>query len=263
MADNASTDRQGGDAPPWIFDWRLSTSSSLRSWLAVLVAGGLFALMLLTLRVRVDPPRAWAAPRASVIQALPGGPGALLVERARAEGPFPSRFSPSDWDGAPAFEMRLRRAMRHQTPRHTPQLMAFPEDGAEPVRLAVRGEPVLPERPLGPLHDPVVGEMFMVPVISPVSGIGLDELPDVLPRLEVEAGELLVTRTWRFMLEVDGSGHVRDCIAMAGGNIQGLERIEQWLRGIVFPLHKDGGARWVSLSVEFNNRVIEDGADTE
>lgn len=263
MSARVSIKQKRLEAPQWIYDWRKSGRYVLRSSLATLIAAGLFAFFLITVRVRVVQPMTWAAPQASLIHVDDSVSGRMLALRAREEGPYPSRFLPSDWDAAQALESTLEEATRSAPELYVPGLRGFSDMVSERAGLAVRGEPVLPTRSLALMQQPEVRKLVMVPQLSLISGMGADELPTELPDLKLEVGDALAAQSWHFLIRLDARGRVRDCLPMAGGEVLEPTAIERWLRQIVFRESPDVAERWIALGVGFKNQALNHGSDSD
>lgn len=247
------------EAPQWIYDWRKSGRYLMRSSLAILIAAGLFAFFLIVVRVRVVRPMTWAAPQASLIHVDDSVSGRMLAQRAREDGPFPSRFLPSDWDAARVLEGKLDEVTRSAPELYVPALRGFSDVVSERAGLALRGEPVLPTRPLALMQQPEVRKLVMVPQLSPISGFGINELPSELPDLKIEVGDAMASQSWYFLIRLDARGRVRDCVPMAAGAALQPTVIERWLRHIVFRESPEVAERWVALGVGFKNQALNDG----
>lgn len=242
----------------WIFDWKRSTSTPFSSWFSILFVGGLFALMIVGLRVKVVQPVSWEAPQAGVIHLHGQDWSQALAMEARAKGPFPSRFEPAAWAGAEAMQGVIEQAAQPKLAAHQPRLLPFPDPGIQPPRMARRGEPVMPHRSPAADRGQDIGELRLQPVIRPLDGIGADELPETLPSWDQPVGEALAGRTWKFLVELEPSGRVRQSVSLAGGQELSPQELTQWLRGVVFPAKaRDKGRRWMAVAIEFENRIKE------
>lgn len=263
MTSRVSIKQKRLEAPRWIYDWRKSGRYVLRSSFATLITAGVFAFFFIALRVRVVRPVIWQAPQASLIHVDDSASGRMLVQRAREEGPFPSRFSPMDEEVASVLEGKLDEATRSVPEPYVPALRGF-SDVATPYNgLAIRGEPVLPTRPLALAQQPEVRKLVMVPQLSPISGIGANDLPPELPELKLEVGDPLALQNWHFLIRLDARGRVRDCLPMAGGVVLKPTAIEQWLRQIAFRESPGVAERWIALAVGFKNQALNHGPDTD
>ena len=69
----------------------------------------------------------------------------------------------------------LVEASQPRLATHQPRLLPFPDPGIQPSRMARRGEPVLPTRPLSPLTRPEgrgeIAQLQLLPTIHAVDGI--------------------------------------------------------------------------------------------
>ena len=248
-------------APEWVFRWRRPGNPALAKWIAVLVTGGLFALLLTGVRIQVNPPIVWAAPKANMIYVTNDAEGRALTMRAREDGPFPSRFLPSGWEGTAALEQTLRNAPGWTPPPYVPSLRDFPTPAPAPLQLAVTGEPVLPKRlPAAPI-TPMAVKLGPAPVIYPLSGITSEEIPRDLPPINEAIDPAITSETWRFLVRLDPAGHVWDCVSLAGGDQAGPSVMENWLRRVTFHPDSKTPSRWIAVGVGFINQPEPDGPD--
>jgi hypothetical protein len=222
----------------------------------------LFALLLAVVRVSVSPPVKWSAPKAAVIYAGDDPEGRILAQRAREGGPFPSRFVPSQWEGAAALEQALLGSTRWTPPPYVPTLRELPDEAPPPLRLAARGEPVLPKRHHPETDIPASMETKLVPVIHLLSGIQPAELPEDLPPIAGIEDTTISTGPWRFLVRLDSAGHVWDCVSTAGGDEAGPPLLEAWLRRVKFAPEPGKPSRWIAVSVGFANQPVTNGTDT-
>ncbi len=247
----------------WIYPWRAGGGWQLGTWLAVLVVTALFAVVWITVRVKVPRPVAWAAPQAGVMVVTDGGGiSGEWFRRAVAMGPFPSRFELSSWSGIAAQQQALEEAARIPEEDYAPVLRKFPEVTSERSSLAVRGEPVLPRRSL-PTDAPALGDLTLVPELAPLSGIKPADLPTVLPPFKAEVTPQLAAGDWRFLVCLDAHGRVLDCVSMSGTAEQGVLELRQWLCQVVFASSGAGNERWVGVRIGFKNRILNDGTVTD
>jgi len=240
----------------WIFDWKRSTSTPFSSWFAILLVAGLFALAIVSLRVRLVQPVSLEAPQASVMHLHGQDWSHSLALEARAKGPFPSRFEPTLWSGTGEMRGIIEQASQPKIAAHQPRLLPFPDPGIKPPRMSRRGEPVLPSRPLGSGDAQSVDPVHLEPVISALDGIQTDELPKELPAWNQPVTDALSARSWKFLIELDSSGRVSQCVSLAGGQELSPKELAAWLRGAVFaPKAGDQGRRWAAVAIEFENRT--------
>lgn len=249
------------EAPDWVFSWRRPDKPRLIKWFAVLVTAGLFALLVTVVRVHVSPPAKWAAPKATVIHVGGDAAGRALRQRAREGGPFPSRFQPSEWEGAAELEQAVLAAARWTPPPYQPVLRDLPDDVPAPLRLAARGERFLPKRQPAPADSTPSVKLSLVPMIYPLSGIRADQIPAELPALDGEVAADITAEFWRFLVRLDAAGHVRDYVSLAGNADVDLSPLENWLRRVSFHPEPGNSSRWVAVSVGFINQPAADEPD--
>lgn len=259
MAKRVSMKHKRREAPEWIFPWGGLRASSFPKIFAILLAGGAFAVLLTSVRIRVAEPVPWAAPKATVIRVLDDAEGRSLTLRAREGGPFPSHFEPAAWELASAIEQVAFQAARWRPPPYKPGLRELPDEPAFP-RLAKPGVPVLPTRqpPVNPV--PLAGKRVLVPALYPLSGISRAEMPKELPSFDGEVLPAMAAAPWRFLLRVDAAGGVLDCVSLTGGDEPGKAVLEGWLRRVSFQPGPAGATRWIALGLGFTNQPA-DGTD--
>jgi hypothetical protein len=246
----------------WIFPWRRLGEPVVPKVLAFLLAGVMFALVLTSVNVRVTSPIEWAPHRGSVIQVLDDEEGRALTQRAREGGPFPSRFEPSEWQGALALERAALEGARPVATPYVPALRVLPEKGlSQPALLAEKGESVLPKRTSTVTTAPAIGKIDAVPVLQPLSGIQSSAMPTELPPYEGMVDAKMTVEPWRFLIRLDAGGNVQDCVSLAGGDEAGPSTVEHWLRRVVFSPEPEKAPRWIAVAVGFANQPA-DGPDT-
>ena len=250
------------EAPEWVFSWRRPGNPALAKWLAVLVTGGVFALLLTGVQIRVSSPVKWAAPKATVIYVGDDAEGRALTLRAREGGPFPSRFLPSEWEGTAALEQEVLAAARWTPPPYVPVLREFPDEASRShaARSQRRAGPPKTPTPLRPKPTAPV-KLTLAPVISPLSGIRHEEIPRNLPPFDAPVDAAMTTETWRFLVRLDAAGHVWDCVSLAGGDEAGPSPMETWLRRVTFNPAPGNPSRWIAVAVGFSNQPTTDGTD--
>lgn len=264
MGKRISIKEKRKEAPEWVFNWRRSRNTDFlfSKWIALLLVTGIFALLMSMVQIRVDSPTTWAASKATVIYTGATPEGRILTLRAREEGPFPSRFLPSQWEGAAALEQELLGAARWTPPPYVPSLRDLPEPKDPPLQLAAKGEPVLPKRLPAATAAPLPGKLRLVPVITPLSGITSAELPTDLPHIADPITATMTAANWRFLLRLDAAGHVWDCVSLAGGDEAGPSPIEAWLRLLTFKPEPANPSRWIAVGVGFANQPTTDETES-
>lgn len=264
MAKRISIKDKRKEAPEWIFNWGRSenASHSLSKWMAVLLVTGIFTLLLSAVQIRVHSPTTWTESKATVIYTAATPEGRTLTLRAREEGPFPSRFLPSQWEGAAALEQEFLRAARWTPPPYVPAMRDLPEPATPPMQLAARGEPVLPKRHPTATPAPLPRKLKLVPVIYPLSGITSADLPTDLPPIADPVNATMTTVSWRFLMRLNAAGHVSECVSLAGGDENSPSPIEAWLRRLTFKPEPATPSRWIAVSVSFANQPTTDGTES-
>lgn len=245
--------RQGA-TPVWVFRWRNPDGALVPKLAALAITGLGFALMMSLVRIDVSAPPGWAENRAGVIHLPEGGEGRAWRLRALEDGPTPSRFDPTTWQGAAMLDAELRDAARLPADRYLPELQRLPPDsGAPAVPLARNGERVFPEprgRETGAINplDPPAEARPPAPFLFPLAGIAANQMPERLP--PIEAVEPAMTGVeWRFLLRLTAGGGVAECISINRTDAATDAALEQWFGKVVFPAEVPEG--WVSVGLVF------------
>lgn len=260
MGKRVSIRHKRKEAPTWVFSWRPLGESLVPRLLALGLVSVGFVFLMGSVRIRVIAPTPWATHKASVIHVGDDADSRALTLRAREGGPFPSRFEPSEWEGAVAIEQAAFAAARWSPPPYTPKLRELPEDTVIAPPLAAKGVPVLPKRAAPLPAAPMAENLRLKPVLYPLSGIDLAALPQDLPPFEGEVDETMATETWRFLAKLNASGHVTECVSLAGGDEAGPPPLVKWLRSLTFK-PDPAPSRWISVGVGFTIQP-QDGPDT-
>ena len=67
--------------------------------------------------------------------------------------------------------------------------------------------------------------------------------------------DVLSGRPWKFLVELEPNGRVRQSVSLAGGQELSPKELSNWLRGVVFEVKpREEGRRWVAIDIEFVNR---------
>lgn len=236
----------------WVFRWRGLDGTPLRGILAILIVLGLFSLFAATVRIRVSAPQQWVEKKASIIHLTSGGEGEMWALRAKEAGPFPSRLDPAEWESGPGLAGLVDGASRLSSKPYQPTLRELPEeDTSPPVPVAPRGERVFPkaaakERPASPQ-----AAVKLVPILYPLSGITLKEIPTTLPALEAPVDAAMASASLRFMLRLAPDGSVAACDDLSDD--RGGKALAGWLRTVKFPPATAARSQWISLAVGFVN----------
>lgn len=241
-----------------IFSWEARSAPQMPKIWAVVIAFGFFAFLIQSVHIRFGEPIGVAIRKGSVMQLPATYAGIDWALRAEEGGPFPSRFEPSEWAPLAAIENAAMADLQWQVPDYQPDLKALPVmDSPESPALILSGERRFPKRPYTP--TPVVGHtaMQLVPLLYPLSGLTMEELPEKLPVFEFAEGAPGSGASMRFLLRISPSGRVTECIPLAGRTPE-ESKIEVWLQAVTFPAVTED--RWVALAVGFVNQA-KDGSD--
>ncbi len=99
------------------------------------------------------------------------------------------------------------------------------------------------------------------PIIYPLSGIQPDQIPAKLPALNGEVAAAVTAESWRFLVRLDASGYVRDCVSLSGEAGVDLAPLENWLRRVSFHADPENPSRWIAVGVGFINQPATDEPD--
>jgi len=259
MAGRVSIKHKRREAPEWVFPWKQPGRPMASKWIPFLLVTLVFIYILTSVRIHVTPPKPWSALNASLIQVLDNEQGMALTLRAREGGPFPSRFEPRDWAAAPRLEQALADA-GHWSPRpYSPTLRDLPHSPmSTAVRLAEEGKPVLPKRVDQPPANPVSAPLKPGPVLRPLSRISAAEVAGALPAFDAAVDAAMIAEDWRFLIQLDATGNVSECISLAGGDEAGQTSLIDWLRRVTFKPDLGKASRWIALGVEFTNQSADE-----
>lgn len=236
-------------APVWVFAWKpLGRPWSARLLPILLVASG-FALIVMTVRIQVIPPKPWSARAASWIHASHDEQGMALAMRARDGGPFPSRFELRNWAGAADLESAVRAAADWSPRPYVPVLRGLADDDVKSdLRLAALAEPVFPKRKEEVAAVTSAVELHPVPQLRVLSA-GVVSNP--LPNFDGAVAASMTADEWKFLLQLDGAGNVSECVSLSGSDDAGLAAVVGWLRSVSFKPDLKKRGRWVAVSVAF------------
>ncbi len=247
--------------PELIFRWRPLRQAYLPKLLNLALVGGLFTLLVTTVRIQVKVPEKSMPRKAGLIYLRDDAESRVLARRAREGGPFPSRFEPSEWPGLAETEAAAMNAAQFQPPVYAPVVPDLPPESlAKPVPLAAKGEAFFPSRTVVRTVPPEPGNLRLAPALYPLSGITAEELPDRLPEFGLADKE--VSRApWRFLVKLGPEGTVGECVSLEKGNEKGADALENWLQGLQFKVAPGKAERWIALGISFTNQPKADGTD--
>jgi hypothetical protein len=253
MAKRVSMKHKRMEAPEWVFPWRRPRGPQWPYFIALVISGAVFALLLSSVRIRVSPPVSWATAKASVIRVLDDVDGRALMLMAREGGPFPSRFDPGEWERSRETGREVDQSARWQAPPYVPALreLRHKEPAAASRWTSPRG-PVLPVRKPAPARPQTLEKRAQQPVLFPLSGIDAASLPRELPPFDANVDPAVTAEPWRFLLRLSASGAVLDCFPLAGGEA-GPSALDGWLRRVSFNPDPAKASRWIAVGVGFAN----------
>ena len=244
--------------PEWIFRWRGSRQPLFPRLFALMLVGGVFALLVTTVKIRVDVPEKASLRKASVIYLTDDAQGRALTLRAQEGGPFPSRFVLSQWSGLAELEASAMETARFQPQPYVPQLQDLPaERGVLPLELAAKGVAFFPERVPAPVFIPDLRQWQVVPVLYPLSGVTAEELPKKLPQFGAVVDAAMSSASWRFLVRLHPDGSVAECVSLEKGGEAGAPELEKWLHKIPFQPAPATPYRWISVGVGFTNQPTD------
>lgn len=240
-----------------IFPWQRKAPPLWKKLLAVAFATTFFGIMM-SVKVQVRPPEKLVAARKSVIFLDDSGAGRALALRAREGGPFPARFSLSRWHGLDDVEKAAIDAVRYLPTPYVPEVQELPAaNQLQSLELAARGKSYFPPHPPVVNLIPDTHGVALAPVLHPLAGVTAAELPAELPPFDLAwqppAGADPNKPYRRFLVQVDESGGVTECIPMDAGALEATG----WLRRARFRTESvGGGPRWIAVGLAFTNQPV-------
>ena len=255
MAAKVSMRQKRREAPEWVFPWKRRREPVLPKVLALGFALSVFGGLLGFVRIRTSTPNPWGLEKASLIHVADTREGRELALLAREEGPSPVRFSTADWPELIAFENEKIARFGSASELYQPELRPWAPDPVSEPRLSRPGTMVLPPLPVVEPGTPPAPVGSLQPVIWPVSGLARGEIPGGLPRYDGPVDAVMQADSLRFLIQIDGTGQVMECIALSGGDTpETTALLTEWLRGIRFLRNLPDGPAWAALRVRFLNQ---------
>ncbi len=242
----------------WIFVWREVEPPVIPRLIALGFGIALFGFLIGAARVQVMTPAKTSTRKASLIYLRDDAQGRAWSLRAEEGGPFPSRFKPTQWQGLDELEIGAMEAVRYQPRPYVPAMEDLPRPNElESSGLAAKGEMFLPKREATVVPPPDLIQLKPAPMIYALSGISPMAIPTDLPPFAPPIEAEMSAVSWRFLLRLDASGTVSECVSLAKGGVAGGTSLESWLSQISFPSAQDGKSRWIAVSVAFINQPID------
>jgi hypothetical protein len=252
--------------PELIFRWRGTGQPLVPKLLAVAIAVGVF-MLLMSVRVNLKAPEKTISQKASIIHLGDDLESRALSLRAREGGPFPSDFKVSDWDGLAEIEGAALDAVRFRPRAYEPVLEDLPSaNRLKPHEFAAKAQAFFPKRTAPAIiTPPEISNVTPTPVLYPLAGSPAGAIPVELPPFvgvaDVATGsDSARFPQWRFILRLNSSGSVIDCVSLDKGGQPGVPALEAWLRRVQFKPEPAKSSRWIALGVGFTNQPA-DGPD--
>ncbi len=238
-----------------LFPWRGLPSARIPKVIPVILAALAFAFLFAFVQIKVAPPQFEMTRKASCLLLPATGEGALWAMRAKEGGPSLASYQPAEWQAYAGLADEVIQATRIPAREYVPKLRSLPPEGAlDPLRLAAKGEWVLPRR-VAAFADRKEGSGWQrSPVLYPLSAVGAAGLPRDLPPWHAEIDAAMAAADWRFLLRLHPAGGVAECVALTKTTGAAASLLENWLRGVTFDpkLAADGG--WIAVGLRFNNQ---------
>lgn len=255
MANRVSMKQKRREAPEWIFSWKRRGEPVLPKLVAVGVSAAVLGGLLGFVRIQSTTPNPWGMKKASIIHVLDTPEGRALALEAREKGPLPVRFTTSDWPDLVSFENEQLARLAAKVEPYRPRLRDWESEPAGVPALAQPGAMVLPPLPDVEVQTPPQPPGAAQPVIWPLSGLALEEVPAELPRYEGAVDAAMQADSVRFLIQLDRDGQLLECIALSGGDTPAATAsLTNWLRGIRFARKSGEGPVWAALRIRFVNQ---------
>jgi hypothetical protein len=239
--------------PEWVFPWQ-ARKSRLMPHLAAVVVAGLFFALILKLRVQVATPVRTSPKLASVMVLRDDALGRSLSLRAEADGPFPSRFKLSQWQGMADLEAEAWESVNSRPRAHVSEIQQMADTTfLRPLALAVKGKSFFPQRVPEQESAPELGVSALRPNLFPLSGITFEDLPKELPPCD----QVMEPVDGRFLLKLDSAGVVKDCISLENQEKTAPVALERWVRSITFLSSANKAVRWLALDIKFTHTLTD------
>lgn len=233
----------------------------LSTLFAAIIAAGFFALAFATMNVKLSVLSPQVPRKASLIYLTNSSEGRALALKAQEGGPFPSRFRPTQWEGIAALEATMMATTRLPREIYLTQLKPLPEIPlARKVPTLLGPEMVFPKSVATDKAPEKPARVRLTPQLFPLAGIKAQDLPSPLPEYLGSVEGTIASASWRFLIELDASGKVGECISLEKGGDLGALELQKWLQGVRFSAATSGSARWISVGIGFTNQA-DDGPE--
>ncbi len=243
-----------------VFNWQRRESHYGHKLTAVVAVSIIFTVLFGIVSVRMKPPGTTVTEAASVLHFGDDGMGRMWRLRAEEEGPFPGRLQIQS--GGDILDVMNSESLADHPDGvgYKAGLKLFQADvSAVSDQLSMRGRRFFPERvgsgvveKVEATEAPGNNGINSLPVLTPYSREAQQWMPESVPLFDLKMEDDLASASWRFVLSLREDGSVEECVALSGGENDGLKGMCGWLGGLKFREGK--GERWFGLRVEFINQ---------
>ena len=231
----------------WVFSWRRLKRPMLGQWMPLVLVGGVFVMAGMFMRVTVRRPQPWEATSATVIMAGAVDATDGLAIKAKEGGPFPVRLELGQCGGYIEQErMVLENESLYQN-RYQPKLKEIEyEQARDPFSMDQVA--MLPKRAMK--EPPAMGEKKSRAKVQVASLNAVHDrlIPSELPDFEQGVEESWQGGALRYLLRLDASGHVVDCVGMSQVD---LKPVSEWLKQVKFVVDEKKPVEWMTVEVGF------------
>jgi hypothetical protein len=238
-----------------IFDW--SHKEVHRGWkgASVMIALIGFAMAFSVLSVPFDFKETTSEKTASVLFLSGQKEARFWQMKAEEEGPFPGGFEISAVnDPLNHIDIGSLASTDSWNPYQLEMRSLEMESSRSKERIAVQGQRVLPRifKSAESVKTDPVAPVALIPLLIPYTRESEGWLPKDCPPIQMDRGDIGTSGDWRFILNLQADGGVKECLALSGGSEEGLKAITTWIKGLRFQ-SADAGERWMGLRIEFLN----------
>lgn len=247
-----------GSKSDWVFLWQKIEPPLIPRLIALGFGLALFGFLIGTVRVQIDVPEKPKTRKASLIYLSDDAEGRAWALRAKEGGPFPSRFELAQWQGLAELESSVMEGLRVVPPASVSTIPDLPRaNQLESLGLASKGEVILPSHQTAVVETPELIQMKQAPSIQALAGISPTGIPTDLPTFPSPIEPEMSAVSWRFLLRLDSSGAVSDCVSLMKSGLVGASVLDDWLAQISFPAEPGVNSRWIAVSVAFTNQPVD------
>lgn len=238
-----------------IFDW--SDKEVHRGWKGAsvfLVVIG-FALMFSILSVSFDYKDLSSQKSASALFLSDQNEARFWQMKAVEEGPFPGGFEISGiYDPLNDIDIGTLGVEDSWNPYQLQMRSLDMESSRSKQRIATQGQRVFPR--ILKSSDKVNFEsrvpITSIPMLIPYTKESEAWLPSDYPPIEMNLADGGAPAEWRYILNLNAEGGVKECFALSWGSEDGVKAMNSWISGLKFQ-KAEVEDRWMGLRIEFLN----------